>query len=112
MQCVDPVVFKFEKRFFGGGGGGVNWLYSKVVYGVVWEVEMFVYEGRFVLVYARAVVIDSSFELCGCVANILFSTFGASYKVDYVVRGTCEGMSDGKPSWVARVVRFKSWGAV
>ena len=49
MQCVDPVVFEFHKRFV---GGGINWLYCKVVYGVVREVEMFMYERSFALVYA------------------------------------------------------------
>ena len=46
MQCVDPVMFEFHKRFV---GGGIN---CKVVYGVVREVEMFMYERSFALVYA------------------------------------------------------------
>ena len=53
-------------------------------------------------------MVDSNSELCGCAADILFTTLGTSYQVDHVGGGTCERVSDRKSGWVAGVVGFKS----
>ena len=57
-------------------------------------------------------MVDSNSELCGCAADILFTTLSTSYQVDQVGGGTCERVSDRKSGWVAGVVGFKVWGAV